>query len=256
MQAEWREATSWPFESLLVVLANAGLFLVAVFVVPVEFRDWLVTLHGPLAFAMLLQSWMVADVPATNVLGSSPRRALQALQDPDPAAMRHYLLAKIALMWLLTAPACAVTAVVIGVRHHDILSAVSVALTLLVIPLPMLAIASWLGILLPYQQRSLTWRWRHRRDWRTQTRWLVLIFAPWFAVPPIGSALLAALFIVPRLLGLPRGQRWGPEPFLLGALLVIAVSVPVFFLGRWIALQLVRRRRAALLRYLGSPTAG
>ncbi len=255
LAAQWSEAWHWPFEAPLVVALNAGLFLCAVYLVPLEFRDWLVTLHGPLTFAMLLQSWMVADVPATNVIGSSPALALAALEDPDSSAIGDYLLAKIWLMWLLTAPVCAVIALVIGVQHDELMPALGVATALLVVPFPMLAVASWLGIVLPYRQRSLAWRWARRRDWRAGVRWLVLIFLPWFAVPWVGSVLLSVLFMVPRLLHLPRGQRWGPEPFALGAALVIVASVPVYLIGRRVALALVTRRRDALRAYLRDPDA-
>lgn len=254
--AQWHEAWHWPFEAPLVVVLNAGLFLGAVYLVPPDVRDWLVTLHGPLTFAMLLQSWMVADVPATNVIGSSPALALAALDDPDPDAISDYLLAKIWLMWLLTAPVCAVIALVIGVRHAELVPALGVATALLVVPFPTLAVASWLGVVMPYRQRSLAWRWARRRDWRAGPRWLVLVFLPWFAVPWVGSVLLSVLFLVPRLMHLPRGQRWGPEPFVLGAALVIAASVPVYLIGRRVALALVARRRDALRAYLRDPDAG
>ena len=35
-------------------------------------KNSLFSLHGPLAFALVVGGWMIADVPATNLLGPDP----------------------------------------------------------------------------------------------------------------------------------------------------------------------------------------
>ena len=49
---------------------------------PGSWKNSLFSLHGPLAFALVLGGWMIADVPATNLLGPDPRHAKAALDDP------------------------------------------------------------------------------------------------------------------------------------------------------------------------------
>jgi hypothetical protein len=41
------------------------------------------TLHGSLAFALVLAAWMYSDVPATNVLAPDRQRMMAALDDPS-----------------------------------------------------------------------------------------------------------------------------------------------------------------------------
>ena len=107
---------------------------------------------------------MLADAPATNVLGRDPDRALSLLH--DPAAMRQWLRAKHIALWTFVGPPCAVVALVIGIARGQDMQGVAVALIVLSLPLGVLSIAAWIGIWLPYHPRGLLWRWRHRSDWR------------------------------------------------------------------------------------------
>ena len=50
------------------------------------------TLHGSLAFALVLAAWMYADVPATNVLAPDRQRVMAAID--DPVLLRRLLYAK------------------------------------------------------------------------------------------------------------------------------------------------------------------
>jgi hypothetical protein len=55
----------------------------------------------------------------------------------------------------LVGPPCAIVALVIGIVQGQFMAAVAVALILLTLPLGVLSIAAWIGILLPYDPRAL-----------------------------------------------------------------------------------------------------
>ena len=59
-----------PYENPITVAVNGALMSSAWFFLPAELRDKVFTLHGSLAFALILAAWMYSDVPSTNVLGS------------------------------------------------------------------------------------------------------------------------------------------------------------------------------------------
>ena len=82
--AEMGQAFSPPYQVPIEVAVNGLLMAGAWFLLP---RGWLFTLQGPLAFPVVLSSWMYADVPATNVLAPDRIRVLAALGDrssPSP----------------------------------------------------------------------------------------------------------------------------------------------------------------------------
>ena len=74
--AEMGQAFSPPYQVPIVVAVNGLLMAGAWFLLP---RGWLFTLQSPLAFPVILSSWMYADVPATNVLAPDRIRVLEAL---------------------------------------------------------------------------------------------------------------------------------------------------------------------------------
>ena len=82
MRSEFRRVTHPPFETLLTVAINAALMSSAWFFLPTSLRDQVFELHGSLAFAFVLSSWMYSDVPATNVLACDTVRTLAAIDEP------------------------------------------------------------------------------------------------------------------------------------------------------------------------------
>jgi hypothetical protein len=70
-------------------------------------------LQGALAFAYVLEMWMLGDTLSTNVLGRDADRALSQLR--DPAAMRQWLRANHIAFWTFVGPPCAIVALVIGI---------------------------------------------------------------------------------------------------------------------------------------------
>ena len=141
---ELREVFRPPFADLLVVAFNAALMCGAWFLLPTSWQDWLFTLHGPLAFAMVLAGWMYSDVPATNVLAPDRRRVVAALDNPE--MLRRLLYAKNLCLWCLVAPFCTVVAVIIGWVHHDWPPTLVSVTAIAVVPFGTLGVSACVGI--------------------------------------------------------------------------------------------------------------
>src|SRR5664280_167756 len=97
IRAEMSRVLHPPFETLLTVAINAALMSSAWFFLPPPLFNDLFSLHGSLAFAFVLSSWMYSDVPATNVLASDSIRVLGAMDRPE--VLRRLLLAKATVLW-------------------------------------------------------------------------------------------------------------------------------------------------------------
>jgi hypothetical protein len=253
---ELRAALRRPFTIPLVVTFNALLMAGAWLLLPVTWQDWLFTLHGPSAFAMVLAFWMYADVPATNVLAPDRERVLAALD--DPAMLRRLLFAKNIALWFFVAPFCAVVAVVIGFVIQD-WPPVLVSITAIgVVPFGVLGVAGWVGIVWPYHPRDLRFRWEHRRQWfHMLVRWCALLLVPYGVVPGLGAVVIAPSLVLWSLLsGAGLSERLPTSHFLGGVLLAAVVSMGAFVGGYAVAIRLVRRRREVLRSYLADPDRG
>lgn len=245
-----------PFETLITVAVNGAVMSSAWFFLPTGLKDALFTLHGSLAFALVLASWMYSDVPATNVLGPDAQRVTAAID--DPVMFRRLLYGKSLVLWGLVTPVCSIVALIMGLLNHDLLSTLYTLIWIGVVPFGFLAISSWVGILVPYHPMPLRYRWEHRRPyWRKLGRWGVLVVAPYGVVP-----FLAVLLMAPSLLlwgftsahGLTR--KLPDHDLGLGVALACVVAVACSWggprLGYWMAL----RRRTKLLAFLADPTRG
>ena len=161
---------------------------------PGSWKNSLFSLHGPLAFALVLGGWMIADVPATNLLGPDPRRTRAALD--DPVMFRRLLYAKNLVLWAFVAPVCSVIALIIGTSNHDYAAMVITIIAITVMPFGVLGISAWVGIRFPYHPIPMRERWVHRHSWRHMwVRWLLLVVTPYGLVPALAFA-----FITPTLL--------------------------------------------------------
>jgi hypothetical protein len=237
-----------------VVVANAALTCIGWFLLPGQARNWLFNLHGPLAFPVVLESWMLADVPATNVLGEDAPGAMNVLT--DRLALRQFLNAKRVALWLFVAPVCALLALVIGFNRHTYISALSTAGLLLLFPFGVLGISALFGIALPYRQRPLRWRWENRGDRRTSLRWAILIVAPYWVVPAIAGTLVApSLFVARRSLG-GETRHLTEGEFALGAALACLLTAVAYYIAHQIAARMVKRRAVALKVFLTDPDQG
>jgi len=221
----------------------------------VGIQDLLFTLHGALAFPVVLATWMLSDVPATNVLGTEAERTLEALD--DPAALRRLLYAKNAVLWVMVAPICVLVALGIGIAEDDWPRTVVTIIGLLVIPIGSLGVAAWLGIYCPYHPLPLTERWRSRHPYgRMVVRWTTLILLPYALVPAITGTLAAPAYLAWILTTDHWRTRIPDGSLALGVALTTAFSAAAFFLGHRHGLRLIRRRRDRLVEYLSHPELG
>ncbi len=252
---ELRRAFSPPYEAPLVVVLNAALVSVCWFLLPVPWQDLIFSVHGVLAFPIVLSVWMLADVPATNLLGSDATRMLAAIDDPD--ALRRLIYAKNAVLWLLVAPASSLVALAVGLAYDDWDRTVVTVIGILVIPIGSLGIAAWLGILYPYHTLSLADRWKHRRPvGRMLVRWITLAVLPYAIVPVIVNALAAPAFLAWMLTSGRWGVRIPAGDLAIGVAATIVLSTAAFFLGHRAGLRMIHRRRTRLIEYLSHPELG
>lgn len=100
--AEFGRAFHDPYEAPICVGANIVLVALGWWLLPASITTWLFGYHGAHALPLTMLSWMIADVPATNVIGGDARRMSVALS--DRSTLLTLLVAKAIVLWLLTAP--------------------------------------------------------------------------------------------------------------------------------------------------------
>ncbi|HEX4016398.1 MAG TPA: hypothetical protein VHX15_06630 [Frankiaceae bacterium] len=245
-----------PAEIPLILAANAALMCGGWFLLPDSLRDWLFSIHGALAFPIVLESWMLADVPSTNVLGGDAAGALAALG--DGRAFQRFLYAKSLALWLLSAPICAAVAIVIGTSQHHHFDMFAICAVILAMPLGVLGISAWVGILFPYHPRSLRWRWAQRcHSPGSFVRWVLLVLTPYNFVPVICGAVLAPALLLTR-----HGSRahvgglLSSREFSISALVCVAMAFAAFVIGHAAGGRMAERRHARLVAYLTDPDRG
>ena len=256
VRLEFGRALRAPYVVPSVVAVNGLLMAGLWWWAPGNWKNALFSLHGPLAFALVLGGWMIADVPATNLLGPDARRTRAALD--DPVMFRRLLYAKNLVLWAFVAPLCSVVALIIGINNHDYIAMVSAIIAITVMPFGVLGISAWVGIRFPYHPIPLRERWAHRRSWRHMlVRWLVLVVTPYGLVP-----VLAFAFITPTLLlwGISAQNgltgRLSDGEFAWGVLMACGLSITAAVLGHRAGARWARRRRAKLSAYLADPSLG
>jgi hypothetical protein len=220
---------------------------------PPGVQDWLFARTGPMAFAVVLESWMLADTPATNMLANDAATARSAIG--EPGRLLTLLRAKAFALAVVVAPACALVAVAIGAWTGRLPAGALEALLVLVLPVGALALAPLVGMRWPYHPRPLRWRRAHLRPYRRTVRWSVLLVVPYAVVP----AALAALYLPPVLVVAAWTGRTGrlttAEIAIAGAVAALG-SLAVFVLGsRW-AVRYAGHRGVALTSYLADPERG
>ena len=245
-----------PFETPLTVAINGALMSSAWFFLPVSLKDKVFTLHGTLAFALVLAAWMFSDVPATNVLGPDANRVVAAFD--DPTMFRRLLYAKNIVLWMIVTPICAIVAVIVGLQDHDLLATLYTIVWIGVVPFGILGISSWVGILFPYHPMPIRYRWEHRKPRRRMlVRWLTLAVTPYGLVP-----LLAVLLMAPSLLlwgftsahGL--SQKLPDDDLGWGVALACSIAIVCSVGGHRLGGVIAQRRRTKLLAFLAEPTRG
>jgi hypothetical protein len=254
-RAELRRAFRPPYEDPAVVVLNGALVTAAWLWLPLTLQDLLFTLHGALAFPVVLATWMLADVPATNVLGTDAERTLAAID--DPAALRRLILAKNAVLWLLVAPVSSLVAIGIGIDRDRWSTTAITVVGILVVPIGSLGIAAWLGIYFPYHPLALADRWAHRRPFgRMVIRWVTLLLLPYAIVPAITTLVALPAFAVWYHSGIHFQDRIPDDQLAGGVGLTVVFSTVAFVLGHRHGLRLIHRRRDRLIEYLSHPELG
>ena len=245
-----------PYETPITIAVNGALMSSAWFFLPTGLRDKVFTLHGSLAFALILAAWMYSDVPSTNTLGPDARRAVAALE--DPVMVRRMLYAKNVVLWLLVTPVCAVVALLSGLLQHSLLSTVYTVVAIGVLPFGILAISAWVGILFPYHPMPLRYRWEHRRPLpRMVVRWGVLVVTPYGLVPVLGSLMLAPSLLLWGFTA-PHGlsERLPDHDLGIGIAVACAIALVCAIGGQRLGGALVARRRDRLRAFLSDPVRG
>ncbi len=241
-----------PYEIPIIIAGNAILLLVLWWLVP---HSWLTRLTGAFALPLCLASWMLSDVPATNTLAPDRVRVLAALD--HPVQLRRLLLAKNATLWIIITPVALFATLLVGIHTGQWIQAAITALAVATVPLGLLGISSWLGVLYPYHPRKLDWRWEHRKELRLDARWITLVLLPYALVPALAAILATPSFILWKFVakhGL--GQRLDDVELLLGVVVAIALSFAAWFWGTRGALRLIRIRHDQLETYLADPEKG
>ncbi|HEV7205442.1 MAG TPA: hypothetical protein VGN18_12595 [Jatrophihabitans sp.] len=242
-----------PQMELRIVAMNALMVCVGWFVLPGGLKDWLFdNLHGPIAFAVVLETWMIGDVTSTNLLAHDRPAALDALYD---GSVRRLMRVKTAALATIIGPVGAAAALVIGYEHGRTQTALVAAPLFLALPFAAIAVASCLGVIAPYRPRSLRWRWERRSV--ATLRWAFLVLVPYTLV----SAVVTALIFPPKLLAdvvthhAHRLAHASPTTFGLLALTGGVLSFAVYTGATVGADRLARLRRTALIRHLQDPEA-
>jgi hypothetical protein len=256
VRAEWARALRPPYETPSVVLANGVLMSLLWTLLPASVVKLVFSFHGPLAFALVLASWMYSDVPATNLLGGDARRGIAALG--DRAALRRLWYAKNLVLWLLVTPACAAVAVGIGIAEGRLATTALSVLWIATVPLGALGFAAWLGVRYPYHPLPLRRRWALRHRWRpVLLRWAVLVVTPYGLVPALTVVLTLPSILLWWAVAPQGGQSRITDPQFAAGLLVAAATAAIAWpLGHRYGTRFANRRRDRLDAYLSDPDRG
>lgn len=256
LRSEYARVFRLPFETLVTVALNAAMMSSAWFFLPPDLVNKVFELHGSLAFAFVLSSWMYSDVPATNVVAVNAPQFLAAIG--EPRALRHLLSARRIVLWSIVAPVCTLISFVTGFRSHDPLVAIYSAVAIGIIPFGVLAVSAWVGILLPYHPVPISYRWRNRRKWWPMLgRWASLVLLPYVVVPALSIAFLAPSLLVWGITSKSGLSKQLPDNDIgLGVALACAIAIAAVFLGQRVSLRLIAGRRDKLVSYLSDPLLG
>ena len=233
-----------PFELLQVVFFNmalvlAGWFLLGPDSITSERFASIVFLPA------ILASWAFSDVPATNLYGSQPDRALKALG--HPTRLHNLILGRDLALWTLIAPAGAILSLLLALKDNETTTTLLVTAFVLIMPLGYLGIAAIAAPLLPYHSVPMKQRLQLRKTW---LRWGFAVILPFLLSTPVAVLLLApALALV---------EVFGKEPwvFLVAGVVVLGWTALVRRLAVRYTVRLTFRREDKLRAYLSDPTLG
>lgn len=253
---ELRRVFSKPFDVLICLAGNALLATVLWFLAPTPIANLFFSFRNAFLFPVVLATWMLADVPATNQLGADPQAALERLDDPE--AITLLIRSKQAVLWMLTTPVALVVAIITSLEGGNWASMASTVVWVATVPLAGLGLSCLVGVRWPYLQLPLKQRWAERSDLRRSLRWVALILLPYGLVPAVGLLALTPTITIYAILHGTRSISSLPHaddlPLFLGSIVAVPLAV---CLWRWgtIRAGTVAVRRGERLRQQLSPTS-
>ncbi len=251
---QFDRAFRYPFSVPSTLLANAVLTAVLWFWSPRDLFSLFFNVNELFFFPMVLASWMVSDVPATNEYAPDALRILAALD--DPTMLTRLLRAKHLVLWTLISPVAFVTALIVATSTGRWIALFFVAAWVITVPLCSLGFSSWVGILWPYHPLGLRQRWDLSLPWtRKWLRWGVLLVLPYGLVPVFGYLAMFPALIAWRDSDVPHHHFRD----LILAVSVLAVAPVSIWLWTWstrYAAALTQRRALRLREYLSHPQMG
>ena len=251
---EIRRTFVYPYGTLLCLVGNAILVAVLWFFLPINLYDLFFNVHGIFFFPIVLASWMVSDVPATNECATDSIRMAAALG--DETMVTRLLRAKHLVLWIFVTPVVVVIAAVIGGSTGDWITMILAIGWVATVPLSSLGISCMVGIIWPYHAISMKERWSDKRRWRHYwLRWGILVVLPYGLVPLLG---IIGLWPAVLLYNHSRSLHVSIDHLRLGE--SMAVMLPVAWLvwtwGTRYAARLTTKREGKLREYLEHPELG
>ena len=240
-----------PWDDLIAVAVNAALVTALWFLLPQAVKDWLFVPQGAAAFAIVLEIWMLGDVPATNMVGKDVDTMVPALDDPP--RLQQLLRAKSVTLSLLVGIPAAVVSILIGIFDGSAPRGFLVACVLLALPFGASSIAAWLGIVIPYRPLPLRWRWAHRKPWRATIRWASVVVLPFLLVPIVAVLLLTPGILVGLAIGRDADGRMTISASVVGTIVVCVLSAVAFVVGPRVSAYLAAQRRERVREHLADP---
>ena len=253
---EFRRIRRPPYSVIWCIVINFVLVTTCWFLPVPVIKDFLFTLHKTFWFPLVMASWLIADVPATNELAPDRWRVLDALD--DPVAIERLLRAKHIVLWMITTPMTVIAALIVGIVTGDWITMVIAIVWVAAAPLCSVGIACWVGVRWPYHELPLAIRWRERARWRPiLLRWGILVVLPYGLVPMlagIGLAPSAIAGLIAHSLGV-RGSAYD-SVLLSGLIVAIPMTIWIWHRATRYAAQATVRRAAVLRAYLEDPLLG
>jgi len=251
---EIRRTFVYPYSTFLCLFGNAMLVTLLWFCVPVNFKSLFFNVQGAFFFPIVLASWMIADVPATNEWAPDSLRVLAAMG--DDAMLTRLLRAKHLVLWLIVTPVVIIVAAIIGGITGD-----RVTMTLCIgwvasVPLSSLGIACLVGIIWPYHPIPLKIRLKKRHEWKHMwLRWGFLVVFPYMLVPLLGLIGLGPSVVLYQLAKVHHGTV-NRVALMIGLAATVPIAAVIWTWGTRYGARLTAKRSTQLRLYLSDPLKG
>ena len=256
LKRELRRIGRPPYSVLICIAVNGFLVTLLWFFAPTWLYDLIFSSDNIYFFPIVLASWMIADVPATNQLAPDRSLVLSSLDNEEGLARllraKHLAIAGICIPITVTA------AIVVGIATGKWVTMVLTIIWVSTVPLSSIGIACIVGVLWPYHELPLKTRWQMRSQWRSiLLRWGVLILLPYGLVPALGLVGMA-----PSLLIWWVAKAFGQSgngldaAFLAGLLISTPLALIVWRRASNYAAILAVHRSTFLTEYLSDPLRG